>query len=430
MTVKTVLFDLDGTLTRSEEGITRSALYAAEKMGFTGHTQEEFKAFIGPPLFTSFKEIVGMTDEQAERATQLYRERFSVLGWQENEVYAGIPHVLRSLRRNGLRTAIVTAKPQMFAERIAKRFGLAPYLDAIVGPGPENKEASKAGLVARGIERLGGPAVMVGDRKFDIEGGLANGAMTIGVTYGYGTEEELVAAGADAIAHTPEALLDILLPPDAPRARGLFLSMEGVDGCGKTTQREALVAHMKQLGWRVTTTREPGGDEVAEKIRRLVLDPVNTQMCDETEAYLYAASRAQNVRAFIRPALARGEAVVCDRFVDSSIAYQGGGRQLGTQRVAAINETAVGGTLPDATVYLRMEPEKALSRRLSASEPDRLEREQESFFVRTYEAYEALYAADSTGRVLTVDASQPIGAVTQEMLEKVDARLGELAAAL
>ena len=88
------------------------------------------------------------------------------------------------------------------------------------------------------------------------------------------------------------------------------------------------------------------------------------------------------------------------------------------------------GTLPDATVYLRMEPEKALSRRLSASEPDRLEREQESFFVRTYEAYEALYAADSTGRVLTVDASQPIGAVTQEMLEKVDARLGELAAAL
>ena len=187
---------------------------------------------------------------------------------------------------------------------------------------------------------------------------------------------------------------------------------------------------MKQLGWRVTMTREPGGDEVAEKIRRLVLDPVNTQMCDETEAYLYAASRAQNVRAFIRPALARGEAVVCDRFVDSSIAYQGGGRQLGTQRVAAINETAVGGTLPDATVYLRMEPEKALSRRLSASEPDRLEREQESFFVRTYEAYEALYAADSTGRVLTVDASQPIGAVTQEMLEKVDARLGELAAAL
>ena len=112
MTVKTVLFDLDGTLTRSEEGITRCALYAAERMGFTGHTQEEFKAFIGPPLFASFKEILGMTDEQAERATQLYRERFSVLGWKENEVYAGIPYVLRSLKKNGLRVAIVTAKPQ------------------------------------------------------------------------------------------------------------------------------------------------------------------------------------------------------------------------------------------------------------------------------------------------------------------------------
>ena len=423
MTVKTVLFDLDGTLTRSEEGITRCALYAAERMGFTGHTQEEFKAFIGPPLFTSFKEIVGMTDEQAERATQLYRERFSVLGWKENEVYAGIPYVLRSLKKNGLRVAIVTAKPQMFAERIAKLFGLAPYLDAIVGPGPENREASKAGLVARGVALLGGPAAMVGDRKFDIEGGRANGVMTIGVTYGYGTQEELAAAGADHIAHTPEALLDILLPEGSPRARGLFLSMEGVDGCGKTTQREALVAHMKQLGWRVTMTREPGGDEVAEKIRRLVLDPVNTQMCDETEAYLYAASRAQNVRAFIRPALARGEAVVCDRFVDSSIAYQGGGRQLGTQRVASINETAVGGTLPDATIYLRMEPDKALSRRLNASEPDRLEREKIDFFERTYQAYEALFGQEGMVRVAAVDASQPIEDVTRDMLVAVDERL-------
>ncbi len=139
------------------------------------------------------------------------------------------------------------------------------------------------------------------------------------------------------------------------------------------------------------------------------------------------AARAQNVRALIRPALARGEAVVCDRFVDSSIAYQGGGRQLGMQRVAAINEAAVEGTMPKITVYLRMPPEKALSRRLSASEPDRLEREQESFFERTYAAYEALYAQDTSGRVVTVDASQSIEDVTREMEEKVDARLAQLA---
>ncbi len=426
MTYQTVLFDLDGTLTRSEEGITRSALYAAEKMGFTGFTKEQFKAFIGPPLFSSFKEIVGMTDEQAEEAVRLYRERFSVLGWKENEVYTGIPVLLRSLKKSGIRMAIVTAKPLMFAERIAQMFGFTPYMDAIVGPGPENREASKAGLVARAVHMLGGKAVMVGDRCYDVEGGRENGVDTIGVTYGYGTEEELARAGATHIAHSPEALAQILLG-DASRAEGVFVSIEGVDGCGKTTQRDALIAHLTQLGWPVTRTREPGGDAIAEKIRALLLDPANTQMRDETEAYLYAAARAQNVRALIRPALARGEAVVCDRFVDSSIAYQGGGRQLGMQRVAAINEAAVEGTMPKITVYLRMPPEKALSRRLSASEPDRLEREQESFFERTYAAYEALYAQDTSGRVVTVDASQSIEDVTREMEEKVDARLAQLA---
>lgn len=147
-------------------------------------------------------------------------------------------------------------------------------------------------------------------------------------------------------------------------------------------------------------------------------------MCDETEAYLYAAARAQNVRALVRPALAAGKAVVCDRFVDSSVAYQGGGRALGTGEVAALNALAVGGTLPDITVYLRMEPDKALSRRLNASDPDRLERQQASFYTRTFEAYEALFAGME--RVATVDAAKPIEAVTQAMLDAVNARLDAL----
>ena len=155
-----------------------------------------------------------------------------------------------------------------------------------------------------------------------------------------------------------------------------------------------------------------------------LLDPANTAMCDETEAYLYAAARAQNVRALVRPALAAGKAVVCDRFVDSSVAYQGGGRALGTDEVAALNALAVGGTLPDITVYLRMEPDKALSRRLNASDPDRLERQQASFYTRTFDAYESLFAG--MARVVTVDASQPIEAVTQAMLDAVDARLDAL----
>jgi dTMP kinase len=206
----------------------------------------------------------------------------------------------------------------------------------------------------------------------------------------------------------------------------VFITMEGMDGCGKTTQRNALLEHLRMLGWDVQVTREPGGDKIAEKIRHLVLDPANKGMFDETEAYLYAASRAQNVRALIRPALMQGRAVVCDRFVDSSIAYQGGGRKLGSSLVAEINRLAVGDTLPDITVYLRMNPETALARRLNASEPDRMESEKNSFFDRTYQAYETLYGQDGMERVIAVDASQSIDAVTRDMLAAVDEKLNAL----
>ncbi len=425
MKYTTILFDLDGTLTRSEKGITRSALYACEKMGFTGHNEEEFKVFIGPPLFESFQKVCGMTPEQAHEAIALYRERFSVLGWAENEVYTGIAALLRSLKKNGCRIAITTAKPQDFATRIAQKFGFTPYLDALIGPDWSNTHASKAWIVKKAIDQLGGVPVMIGDRCYDVEGGKENGIDTIGVCYGYGTREELEEAGATHIAETVEELTDILLG-DAPRARGVFITMEGMDGCGKTTQRNALIAYLEQLGWEVQLTREPGGDEIAEKIRDLVLDPVNKAMFDETEAYLYAASRAQNVRAMIRPALESGRAVVCDRFVDSSIAYQGGGRRLGSDVIAQLNRMAVGDTMPDATVYLRMPPDKALSRRLSASEPDRLEREKESFFERTYQAFEALFGSENMERVISVDASQSIEAVTRDMLDAVDVRLNAL----
>ena len=426
MKYTTVLFDLDGTLTKSEEGITRSALFAAEKMGFSGYTKEQFMAFIGPPLYASFQKICGMTPEQAEEAIVIYRSRFSTIGWAENEVYPGIAQLMRSLKKNGVRIAIATAKPQDFAEKIAKKFGFAPYLDAIVGPGFGNKHESKAAIVKKAMDLLGGVPVMVGDRCFDVDGGKDNGIDTIGVTYGYGTREELEQAGATYVVDTVEELADVLLG-DAPRAKGVFITIEGVDGCGKTTQREALIAHLRELGWEIQLTREPGGDAMAEKIRDLVLDPVNTAISDLPEAHLYAASRAQNVHAMVRPALQSGKAVVCDRFVDSSIAYQGGGRQLGTQRVAQINKEAVGGCWPDITVYLRMEPEKALSRRLNASEPDRLEREKESFFVRTYEAYEELYAKEENkARVITVDASRTIEEVTQQMLALFDEKLWAL----
>ncbi len=422
MKYTTVLFDLDGTLTRSEKGITHSALYAAEKMGFIGFTPEQFMVFIGPPLYASFQKVCGMTPEQADQAILFYRERFSTIGYAENEVYTGIAALLRSLKKNGAKIAIATAKPQKFAEKIADLFGFAPYLDAIVGPGFDNKHESKADIVRHAIELLGGTPVMVGDRCYDVDGGKVNGIDTIGVSYGYGTREELENAGATFVVDTVEELTDVLLG-DSPRAKGVFISMEGMDGCGKTTQREALVRHLTELGWDVQCTREPGGDAVAEKIRALLLDPDNRAMMGETEAYLYAASRAQNVRALVRPAVNAGKAVVCDRFVDSSIAYQGGGRRLGADTIAQLNRYAVGGALPDITVYLRMEPDKALARRLDASAPDRLESEKASFFERTYQGYEALYAGEDMARVVTVNATQPIEDVTREMLAKVDEKL-------
>lgn len=425
MKYTTILFDLDGTLTRSEKGITRSALYACEKMGYSGYTAEQFMSFIGPPLFESFQRVVGMNEEQAHQAIVYYRERFAVTGWAENEVYTGIPALLRSLKKNGAKIAICTAKPQDFAEKIARKFGFEPYLDALIGPDWSNTHASKAWIVRKAIDQLGGVPVMIGDRCYDVDGGRENGIDTIGVCYGYGTREELQAAGATHIAETVAELSDILLG-DAPRARGVFLTMEGVDGCGKTTQRNVLIEHLEQLGWDVQLTREPGGDEIAEKIRDLVLDPVNTAMDDLTEAYLYAASRAQNVRAKILPALDCGKAVVCDRFVDSSIAYQGGGRRLGMDTVEALNRFAVDNAMPDITVYLRMPPEKALSRRLSTSEPDRLEREKASFFERTYAAYEALYARKGMERVVTVDAGRSIEEVSEAMIAAVDQKLNAL----
>lgn len=408
----TVLFDLDGTLTQSEDGIIRSVRYAAEQLGRTCEDTEALKAFIGPPLYVSFRERMGMSDSEAVEAQRLYRVRYNQIGWSENRVYPGIPRLLRTLKKYGIRTGVTTGKPQDFAERICRHFGLAPYLDTIIGPMPGTKSADKQVIVAEGMSRLGGRCVVVGDRKFDVEGAKANGIECIGVTYGYGSEQELTQAGATAVASSVRELQELLLPGMEP-AKGLFVSLEGMDGCGKTTQREVLVNWLSERGWEITVTREPGGDPIAEKIRAIILDPANTQMADVTEAYLYAASRAQNVRTVVRPALADGRLVVCDRFVDSSIAYQGGGRGLGARKIAQLNAGAVDGCMPDLTVYLEMPAEAALARRLNAGEPDRLEREKDAFWQRTAEAYAALYADEP--RVIRVDASGSIESVSADL---------------
>ena len=214
------------------------------------------------------------------------------------------------------------------------------------------------------------------------------------------------------------------LCPNQPNPQGLFLSMEGMDGSGKTTQLRALVDTLDRYGFEVQTSREPGGCKISEKIRALLLDPENSEMDSITEALLYAASRSQHVRQVIRPAIAAGKILLCDRFTDSSAAYQGGGRMLGVDTVLDINRHAVDGTMPDATIYLQIDREEAMRRRAAASQLDRMEQADDAFRQRTDAAYQELIRREPA-RFIVVDASGTAEEVTREMTAKVLARLME-----
>ncbi|HVM17704.1 MAG TPA: dTMP kinase [Gaiellaceae bacterium] len=180
----------------------------------------------------------------------------------------------------------------------------------------------------------------------------------------------------------------------------MFVTFEGLDGSGKTTQAELLAEHLRGIGRDVVLTREPGGTPLGEKVRALVLD--GDDVSGWAEAALFAAARAELVERVIRPALERGADVVCDRYLDSSLAYQGIARGLGVDRVLDLNLPAIGGLLPDRTFLLRVERDAAVARAGS----DRIERETASFHAAVDEAYRELAAAFPR-RVLEVDGSRP-----------------------
>lgn len=187
-------------------------------------------------------------------------------------------------------------------------------------------------------------------------------------------------------------------------ARGRLITIEGLDGAGKSTLALGLHAALGERGVRVELLREPGGVELSERIRALVMDPA-LHIDPRAEALLYAAARAQLVRERVEPMLRAGVTVLLDRFVDSSLAYQGAGRALGVERVRAINELATGGLTPDRTLLLRIDPAEGRARQLErAREPDRLEREDEAFFARIAAAYEEVAAAEPE-RVRVLDAT-------------------------
>lgn len=209
---------------------------------------------------------------------------------------------------------------------------------------------------------------------------------------------------------------------------GLFITVEGPDGAGKTTLIERLEeALRKELTVPLVKTREPGGSDIAEKIREVIIDPENKEMDPKTESLLFAASRRQHIIEKINPSLAEGKVVLCDRFVDSSIAYQGAGRGIGVQEVATLNQYATENLTPDITLYLDVDAQVGLNRigtKESNRKKDRLELEEVSFHNRVREAYKVLLEAHPE-RIQLIDATQDAESVYADAWKVLKGKLQE-----
>ncbi len=200
---------------------------------------------------------------------------------------------------------------------------------------------------------------------------------------------------------------------------GKFITFEGTDGSGKTTQIKLLEEYLKDKGYEVVLSREPGGTKVSELIRDLILDPANTEIVPLTEMILYAASRAQHVAQVIKPAIEAGKIVICDRFVDSSYAYQGCGRGLDLRLIADVNRVAIDGISPDVTFFLDIDPETAIKRRIDATGADRIEQEKLDFHKRVYEGYKKMSLL-FPDRIMTIDAEKSIDEISSQLNRYID----------
>ena len=203
--------------------------------------------------------------------------------------------------------------------------------------------------------------------------------------------------------------------------RGVFISFEGVEGAGKSTQAKLLAEYIVELGYLVVLTREPGGTPIAEQIREILLEPGNVEMMEITELLLYLASRAQHVHQLILPALSEGKVVICERFSDATFAYQGYARGFDLKALEKMNRIATGGLEPDLTIFLNLEVEDGFYRKRGA-DLDRLENEDSDFHNRVREGYLSI-ARTAPQRVKVIDARGSIEDVHRRVKECVDQQL-------
>ena len=208
---KSILFDLDGTLTDSGEGIINCAILALEHFKLPVPDRETLRVFVGPPLHETFMKF-GVPADKAEEAVAVYRSRYVPIGMFENAPYEGIREVLAALKEQGHKLYVATSKPEWMAEEILKKFELDGYFDRICGATMDTSRTEKAQVIAYLLELNGGAdnAIMVGDTKFDVIGAAAHNIPTVGVSWGYGTVEDMQEAGAAVIVNTMQELLDYL----------------------------------------------------------------------------------------------------------------------------------------------------------------------------------------------------------------------------
>lgn len=202
---------------------------------------------------------------------------------------------------------------------------------------------------------------------------------------------------------------------------GIFITMEGPDGSGKTTQIDLLKKYLEHKGYDIVIAREPGGTTIGEAIREIILNPDYKGMGHMTELLLYASARAQLVNQVIKPALAEGKAVICDRFVESSAVYQGIGRGLGVDTVYEVNNFALGDVKPKLTIFMDLDAEDGIKRKKKQAELDRMEQEDLSFHKRVVEGYRQL-AKLYPERIVPINATLPIDEIHSMIVQEVEQR--------